>query len=99
MRALGMADTVTTRLAVAACHGRPWRARPERDAPAGHSGLHGRFPAITSSHKHPHGLRKWERGSGKEENDGGELATVDRGDGDSPVSSGWKRIDNASLPP
>jgi hypothetical protein len=98
MCTLGMAEMDTTRLAVTVCHGRPWRAWPERDAPAGRSGVQGRFPAVTSSHKHPHGLRKWERGSGKEENEGGKLATVDRGGDDAPVSSGGKRVDNTSLP-
>jgi hypothetical protein len=98
MRTLGMAETDPTRLAVMVCHGRPWRAWPEHDALAGRSGVQGWFLTIMSSHKHPHRLRRSERGSGKEENEGGELATVDRGGSDAPVSSGGKRVDNTSLP-
>jgi hypothetical protein len=78
---------VKTRLAMEDCHRRPWRARPEHDAPTDCSGLHGRFSAVASNQEHQHMLREWGRGSEKEENGGGELATVDcDGDG-TPVSS------------
>jgi hypothetical protein len=99
MRALGRAETVKTRLAVEVCHRRPWRARPEHDAPAGRSGSPGRFLAVTSNHEHPHRLRKWGQRSEKEENDRGELATVDHDGGDAPVNSEREQVSNALFPP
>jgi hypothetical protein len=62
-------------------------------------GLLGRFPAVTSNPEHPHGLRKWGQRSEQEESGGDELATVDRDDGDDPVSSEQKQAGNVPLPP
>jgi hypothetical protein len=44
-------------------------------------------------------LRKWGQRSEKEENDEGELATVDRDGGDAPVNSEREQAGNAPLPP
>jgi hypothetical protein len=81
------------------CHRRPWQARPAHDAPAGRSGLPGRFPTVTSNHEHPHGLRKWGQRLEKEESGGGELTMVDHDSGDALVNSKWKQASNAPLPP
>jgi hypothetical protein len=74
-------------------------ARSARDAPAGRSGLPGRFPAVTSNPEHPHRLRKWGRRSKQEESGGDELATVDRDGGDAPASSEQRQDGNVPLPP
>jgi hypothetical protein len=90
---------VKTRLAVEDCHRWPWQVRPEHDAPAERSGLHGWFLAVASNHEHQHVLREWGRGSEKEENGGGELATMDCDGGDAPANSEREKVGNAPLPP
>jgi hypothetical protein len=99
MHALGRAETVKTRLAMEVCHRRPWRAWLAHDAPAGPSSSPGRFLVVTSNHEHPHGLRTWGRRLEKEENDGGELDTVDRDGGDALANSKQKQASNTPLPP
>jgi hypothetical protein len=44
-------------------------------------------------------LRKWGQRSEKEKSGGDEQATVDRDDGDDPVSSEQKQASNVPLPP